>query len=40
MIAHGNPKELLRGSPEAKVREFLSRGAAQPDGPSPQGTGK
>jgi phospholipid/cholesterol/gamma-HCH transport system ATP-binding protein len=39
-IAHGNPKELLRGSPEAKVREFLSRGALQPGGAAPQGRGQ
>ena len=32
-IAHGNPGQLLHSSPEAKVREFLSRGGE----PVPEG---
>ena len=27
MIAHGDPKELVKNSPDAKVRRFLTRGA-------------
>jgi phospholipid/cholesterol/gamma-HCH transport system ATP-binding protein len=39
MGAHGNPKDLLKNSPDPKVRAFLTRSAAPAVTPTPAGAG-